>query len=300
MKDDSKSTKTMKLTSRSFVDFVSSGLLSTSSPLVMGVINVTPDSFSDGSSYQSERAAVDLDLVLRQVDQMLKDGASLIDVGGESTRPGAKVVDKNEEAGRVLPVVEAIRARFDCPISVDTSTPEIILESARLGASLINDVRALTRDGALEAAAKTGLPVCLMHMQGRPISMQDAPEYVNVISDVHQFLEGRILACERAGIGRHKILVDPGFGFGKTLNHNLTLVQHLSSFRRLRCPVLVGFSRKSMIGKVLDEPVEKRLYGGLALTTMALERGAKVIRVHDVKPTVDAVKMFHAVSTVED
>lgn len=275
------------------------GLLNLTSPVVMGIINVTPDSFSDGDVYSSQNAGVDLDLVLPQVEQMLKDGATIIDVGGESTRPGARAVTLEEEASRVLPVVEAICQNFGCAISVDTSTPMIMTEAAALGASMINDVRALSREGALEAAAQTGLPICLMHMQGQPTSMQEAPEYVNVIDEVFGYLDDRIRACEKVGIPRRKVFVDPGFGFGKTLEHNLSLVQHLSYLQQLDCSLLVGFSRKSMIGKILDEPIDKRLYGGLALTMMALERGAKIIRVHDVKPTVDAVKVFQAVMATD-
>ncbi|TWI50855.1 dihydropteroate synthase [Pseudomonas duriflava] len=258
-------------------------------PHVMGILNVTPDSFSDGGRFNS------LDASLWHADAMAKAGATLIDVGGESTRPGAPPVSVSQELERVIPVVEAIARRIDVVISVDTSAPEVIKESARAGAGLINDVRALRRSGALEAAAQSGLPVCLMHMQGEPQTMQKDPRYDDVVEGVVGFLRERIQACEVAGIAKSQIVLDPGFGFAKTLEHNLTLFKRLSELITLGFPLLIGVSRKSMIGEVLAKPVDERLYGSLALAALALVKGASIIRVHDVAQTVDIVKMISAV-----
>jgi dihydropteroate synthase len=254
----------------------------------MVVINVTPDSFSDGGSYLKNNRP-DLDRVLAQVEQALADGAGIIDVGGESTRPGAAIVSEAEEAARVLPVVEAIAARFDTVISVDTSTASIIRDAAAVGAGLINDVRALQREGALQAAAATGLPVCLMHMRGEPDTMQLAPSYDDIYSEVAAFLARRIEACREQGIEDEKIVLDPGFGFGKTLSHNLQLFARLPDFAAMGYPVLVGVSRKSMIGEITGRDVSQRLAGSVAMAAMAVERGAGIIRAHDVRETVDAV-----------
>lgn len=256
---------------------------------VMGILNTTPDSFSDGGQYQQ------LDAALRHVERMLEEGATLIDVGGESTRPGADPVSIDQELQRVVPVVEAIKARFDTIVSIDTSTPEVMRESAAVGAGLINDVRALLRPGALQAAAQSGLPVCLMHMRGDPKSMQDAPRYESILNEVGRFLSERVEACEQAGIAREKLLLDPGFGFGKTLEHNLELFAQMHLLQPQGLPLLVGVSRKSMIGQLLQRPVEERLAGGLALTSLAVARGARIIRAHDVAATVDAVRMTEAV-----
>lgn len=263
--------------------------LDLSSAHVMGILNVTPDSFSDGGRF------VHLDQAMRHVEQMLDEGATLIDVGGESTRPGADPVTPHQELDRVIPVVEAIRRRFDTVVSVDTSTPEVMRSAAAAGAGLINDVRALQRPGALDAAAATGLPVCLMHMQGDPQSMQQAPRYTSVIEEVSAFLVERTAACVRAGIGPERLLLDPGFGFGKTLEHNLQLFAGMQRLLPEGLPLLVGVSRKSMIGQLLGRPVDQRLAGGLALATLAVRAGARIIRVHDVALTVDAVRMTEAV-----
>lgn len=257
----------------------------------MGILNITPDSFSDGGQYNT------LDAALHRAGNMLEAGASLLDVGGESTRPGAKAVSPQQELDRVAPLVEALVKNFDCIVSVDSSTPQVMTESAALGAGLLNDVRALQREGALEAAAQTGLPVCLMHMRGEPQTMQDAPHYDDVAAEVAAFLQQRVDACVVAGISRERIVLDPGFGFAKTLQHNLELFSRLPELHALNLPLLVGVSRKSMIGSVLDKPVDQRLYGSLALAVMALERGGKIIRVHDVAQTMDALKMFEAVQT---
>jgi dihydropteroate synthase len=258
-------------------------------PQVMGILNVTPDSFSDGGRFVSVSAA------LLQAACMVEEGATLIDVGGESTRPGAAPVSQQQELDRVVPVVERLRRELDVAISVDTSTAAVMTESARAGAHLINDVRALQRPGALTAAAKSGLPVCLMHMQGEPDSMQNSPRYADVVQDVLVFLRQRIDACVEAGIPRDQLLVDPGFGFGKTLHHNLSLMNRLDALAALQVPVLVGVSRKSMIGSVLNRPVDQRLFGSIALAVMAVQKGARIIRAHDVAATVDAVRMAQAV-----
>ncbi|MCY1403959.1 Dihydropteroate synthase [compost metagenome] len=256
---------------------------------VMGILNATPDSFSDGGRFSQ------LDAALRHAEAMVAAGATLIDVGGESTRPGARAVTPGEELERVAPLVEAISRELDVIISVDTSTPAVMRETARLGAGLINDVRSLRREGALEAAAETGLPVCLMHMLGEPGDMQDNPHYDNVTVEVAGFLRERMEACAAVGIGAERIILDPGFGFAKTLAHNLSLFKHMQALHELGRPLLVGVSRKSMIGLALERPVGERLYGGLALAALAMTKGARILRVHDVAETVDVVRMITAV-----
>lgn len=270
-----------------------SRFLDLSRPQVMGILNVTPDSFSDGGRYGQRDAA------LRHAEAMLQAGATLIDVGGESTRPGDRAVSPVEELERVAPIVEAIAAELDVIISVDTSTPAVIRETARLGAGLINDVRSLQRDGAVDAAADSGLPVCLMHMRGEPSTMQQSPQYPDVVAEVREFLLERLAACAAAGIGAERVILDPGFGFAKTLEHNLSLFKHLQALHALGRPLLVGVSRKSMIGKVLGHEVGERLYGSLALAALALSKGAHILRVHDVAQTVDVVRMIAAVETAE-
>lgn len=269
--------------------------LDLSNPQVMGVLNTTPDSFSDGGQYyRSER--LQLDLALARAEQMLTEGAAIIDVGGESTRPGAAAVSEQQELDRVVPVVEAIVSRLDAPVSVDTSTPEVMRQSAAVGAALINDIRALQREGALQAAAETGLPICLMHMQGEPVNMQQQPHYQSVVDEVRNFFTARISACEAAGIVRERLMLDPGFGFGKSLAHNLTLLRELESFQDYRLPVLVGLSRKSMLGPLLGREVAQRLPGSLALALEAVSRGAVVVRVHDVAATVDVLRVHQALA----
>lgn len=262
----------------------------------MAVLNITPDSFSDGGRLFD--GGLRLDRVLRHAEQALEDGAAILDVGGESTRPGADPVGVEQEAERVLPVVEALVRRFDCIVSVDTSTPLVIREAATMGAGMINDVRALQREGALVAAAETGLPVCLMHMQGEPDSMQDNPCYqFSIAEEVGAFLQRRVAACEAVGIGRQQILLDPGFGFGKTLAHNLALFRELPALVELGLPLLVGVSRKSMIGALTGRAIDQRLAGSLALAALAVERGAAIIRAHDVRETVDALAVTAALMT---
>ena len=259
-------------------------------PVVMVILNVTPDSFSDGGRF------LGLDQALRHAAAMLAEGAAIIDVGAESTRPGAALVSVQEELDRTLPVVEALARELDVVISVDTSTPEVIREAAARGAGFLNDVRALRRPGALAAAAATGLPVCIMHMQGNPGSMQANPHYDDVLAEVHAFMQARIADCSAAGIGRERLVLDPGFGFGKKLEHNLRLLGHLPHFADLGLPLLVGVSRKSMLGAVLGgAPVDQRLHAGTAATAIAVMQGAHIIRAHDVKATRDAVLLATAV-----
>ncbi|MCJ0973890.1 dihydropteroate synthase [Pseudomonas sp. PS1] len=270
-----------------------SRVLDLSRPHVMGILNVTPDSFSDGGQHAN------LDAALRHAQAMVAAGATLIDVGGESTRPGARVVSPLEELERVAPVVEAIARELDVVISVDTSTPAVMREAARLGAGMINDVRSLARDGALDAASDSGLPVCLMHMRGEPADMQNAPRYEDVTAEVRSFLEARMQACASVGIGAERIVLDPGFGFAKTVAHNLSLFKRMESLHALGRPLLVGVSRKSMIGNVLGRDVNDRLYGSLALAALAVDKGARILRVHDVAQTVDVVRMIAAVEAAE-
>ncbi|AOE63834.1 dihydropteroate synthase [Pseudomonas corrugata] len=260
---------------------------------VMGILNVTPDSFSDGGRFGQ------LDAALRHAEAMVAAGATLIDVGGESTRPGARAVSPVEELERVAPVVERIHRELDVIISVDTSTPAVMRETARLGAGLINDVRSLQRDGALDAAAATGLPVCLMHMLGEPGTMQDNPHYGDVTLEVGEFLVERMSQCALAGIPAERVVLDPGFGFAKTLDHNLSLFKHMEALHSLGRPLLVGVSRKSMIGNALGRPVGERLFGGLALAALAITKGARILRVHDVAETMDVVRMIAAVDSAE-
>jgi len=270
-----------------------SRVLDLSRPHVMGILNVTPDSFSDGGCFNQVEAA------LRHARDMVAAGATLIDVGGESTRPGACAVSAGEELDRVAPVVEAIAAELDVIISVDTSTPQVMQETARLGAGLINDVRSLQREGALQAAAATRLPVCLMHMLGDPGTMQRNPHYDDLLGEVRDFLRGRVQACVAGGIPVERLLLDPGFGFAKTLRHNLLLFRHLEALHELGRPLLVGVSRKSMIGQVLGREVGQRLNGSLALAALAVAKGARILRVHDVAETVEVVRMIDAVETAE-
>ena len=256
---------------------------------IMGILNVTPDSFSDGGSFNN------LDKALFHAEEMIKHGATLIDVGGESTRPGAAPISPQEELDRVIPVIEAIHKNLNTIISVDTSTPQVITHSAAVGAGLINDVRALQRDGALIAAAATDLPVCLMHMQGQPGTMQQAPSYYDVVTDIHEFLAERVSACAGVGIDKERLILDPGFGFGKALGHNYQLLNQLESFHQLGLPLLVGISRKTMLGKVLNNrPADQRLNASLAAAVIAAMKGAAILRVHDVAETHDALQVVEA------
>jgi dihydropteroate synthase len=266
-------------------------ILDLSRPLVMGILNVTPDSFTDGGDFVLPANA------LERARVMVEEGADIIDVGGESTRPGSHSVSVEEELGRVIPVIRGIAAELPVPISIDTSKSEVMHEAVAAGAGMINDVMALQAEGALEAARDAAVPVCLMHMQGEPRSMQHNPEYSDVVAEVESFFQQRIEACDAVGIPRGRLLLDPGFGFGKLLEHNLELLNDLERFTAFDLPLLVGISRKSMLGAILnDAPVDERLYGGLAAAVMAVERGAAIIRVHDIKPTVDALKIVQAVT----
>jgi dihydropteroate synthase len=254
----------------------------------MGVLNVTPDSFSDGGRFADPQAAI------AQGVRLAAEGAALIDVGGESTRPGAEGVSLEEELARVVPVIRALRAATDAILSVDTSKPEVMAAAAAAGAGLINDVRALRAPGALAAARASGCAVCLMHMQGEPRTMQQAPRYADVTAEVRAFLDERVLACRAAGFAAEQLLIDPGFGFGKTFAHNLTLLRHLSELTRADVPLLVGLSRKALLGKLTGRAAGERVYGSVALAVIAAERGARIIRAHDVAATVDALKVIAA------
>ncbi|MCT8125310.1 dihydropteroate synthase [Alishewanella sp. BS5-314] len=262
--------------------------LDLSRPQVMGILNVTPDSFSDGGKHQQLEQAV------AAAAQMLQDGATILDIGGESTRPGAAEVSLEQELERVLPVISALRSRFDCAISIDTSKAAVMSAAVQAGADIINDVRALQEDGALATAAALQVPVCLMHMQGAPRTMQQAPDYQDVVQQVLAFLLQRALDCQQAGIAATQIILDPGFGFGKNLTHNYQLLAAMDKFVQSGYPVLAGMSRKSMIGQLLDVPVTERLAGSLACATLAAYAGAQIIRVHDVKATVQAVRVAAA------
>ncbi len=270
-------------------------------PQVMGILNVTPDSFSDGGKYRAGDGSgvffISVDKALSAAESMLKDGAAVIDVGGESTRPGAVPVSRQEELDRVIPVVEALTSRLGAIVSVDTSDPVVITEAARKGAAIVNDIRALQREGALQAAVNEGLGVCVMHMQGEPQNMQESPTYADAVTEVFAFLQQRVAACLQAGIPQEKILIDPGFGFGKTLQQNYALLRNLDRFRQIGVPLLVGLSRKSMIGRVVDKPTAERMAGSLAAAFFAVTAGARLIRTHDVAETVDAMKVYVALQT---
>lgn len=277
------------------MQLISKGLsLSLERPHVMGILNVTPDSFSDGGHFnQLERA-------MTHARQMVAEGATLIDIGGESTRPGAPDVSEQEELDRVLPVVEHMVRELDVMISLDTSKAAVMREGCAAGAHLINDVRALLEPGALAAAAAADVPVCLMHMQGQPRTMQAEPHYDDLLGEVRAFFDERIAACLTAGIAREQLLLDPGYGFGKTLAHNYQLLAQQESLLDYQLPLLVGMSRKSMIGNLLGRPVDERLAGSLACALIGMQRGARIIRVHDVRATMDALRTGWMVMTGQD
>ena len=261
-------------------------------PRVMGIVNVTPDSFSDGGRHDTVEAAVAHGL------KLAAEGADLLDVGGESTRPGADPVSLEDELARVVPVIERLARETSLPISVDTSKPEVMRAAVAAGAGMINDVYALRREGALDAAASLGVPVVLMHMLGEPQGMQDAPHYGDVVGDVHRFLAERLFACEMAGIAKKNLVVDPGFGFGKTLEHNLRLLRQLARLADLGVPVLAGLSRKRSLGEITGRAVDDRVHASVAAAVLAAEYGARLVRVHDVAATVDAMKVWAAVAAL--
>lgn len=259
--------------------------LSLSQPHIMGILNLTPDSFYDGGRWNR------YDKALKRGEQLAAEGAAILDIGGESTRPSAAYVSEEEEIDRVLNLIAALSSRLDIPISVDTSRAKLMRLAAEAGASMINDVRSLRLPDALEAAAKTNLPVCLMHMQGEPNSMQAKPSYENVVKEVMAFLTERTDACVAAGIAKERLLIDPGFGFGKTFDHNLTLWSELAAFQSLGCPLLVGLSRKSFLGAITDRPPEDRLAASIMAAGLAVQKGVWILRVHDVAATLDAIKV---------
>ncbi|MDC5820931.1 dihydropteroate synthase [Vibrio europaeus] len=259
--------------------------LDLSQPQVMGVLNVTPDSFSDGGQFRA------LEDALVQAQRMIDSGVTIIDIGGESTRPGAPDVELAEELQRTIPVIKAIRAQSDVWISIDTSKAEVMRQAAEAGADIINDVRALQEPGALEVAAETGLPICLMHMQGQPRTMQANPHYGDLVKEVGEFLQQRIEACAEVGIEREKLIIDPGFGFGKTLEHNYQMLSHLEELHQFGLPILAGMSRKSMLFKLLDKAPTECVSASVACATIAAMKGAQIIRVHDFEQTLDAMKI---------
>ncbi|HET8883567.1 MAG TPA: dihydropteroate synthase [Solimonas sp.] len=262
--------------------------LSLDAPLVMGIVNCTPDSFS------GDGRGSDVDVVLAQARSMIADGAAIIDVGGESTRPGAMPVDEADEIARVVPVIAALRAESDVVISIDTMKPAVMRAACAAGAEIVNDVFALRADGAIDAVRDAGAAVCLMHMQGRPRTMQHAPQYDDVVAEVSAFLRERIAACEAAGLARERLCIDPGIGFGKRLEHNLDLLRALPALQALGCPVVLGVSRKSMFGDLLGRPLDERLPGALAAAAIAVWQGVAIVRTHDVRATADAVRVAQA------
>lgn len=260
-------------------------LLGGTNPVIMGILNVTPDSFSDGGEFDQVSTAV------KHALEIQEEGADIIDVGGESTRPGAEPVNQEQEIQRVIPVINAIRGRSDVLISVDTSKPAVMRAAIQAGANLVNDVNALRAEGAAECCAEFDVPVCLMHMKGEPRTMQQNPDYGDVVGEVRDFLQERARRCIEAGISKEHIIIDPGFGFGKTLDQNVTLLNQLDAICELHFPVMVGISRKSMLGTILDRPVDERLVGSIAAAAIAYSRGARVFRVHDVAATRDALRI---------
>lgn len=285
--------KTIKLENENSVHYqlnCPNSILDLSTPQVMGILNVTPDSFSDGGQYTHFENA------LAQVQQMIDAGATIIDIGGESTRPGAAEVSVEDELARVIPVLKAIKQRFKVLVSIDTSKASVMSAAIENGADIINDVRGLQNEGCLEVMAKSKVPICLMHMQGLPRTMQNEPHYNEVVNDIVLFFKQRIQACVDAGIERERLILDPGFGFGKTLAQNYQLLANFSAFSSLQLPLLAGVSRKSMIGNLLQRDVDKRLAGSLSAAIIAAQRGASIIRVHDVEETVDALKILTAVN----
>lgn len=267
-------------------------VIDTSRPIVMGILNVTPDSFSDGGKFDVANKAIE------HAHQMSAEGAGIIDIGGESTRPGAEPVSVQQELERVIPVIETLSKELTIPISIDTSKPEVMREAIKAGASMVNDVCALQAEGALETVARLNVSVCLMHMQGEPRTMQKEPQYKDVVQEIKIFLLERAEACKKAGIPEDKIIIDPGFGFGKTLQHNLLLLKQLKEFVDTGFPVLVGVSRKSMFGQLLDLPVDERANASLAAAVVAVMNGAQIIRTHDVKSTAEALKVCYSIQSV--
>ena len=269
--------------------------MSPSQPIIMGVLNVTPDSFSDGGKFFDASSAIE------QAKLMVNNGAGIIDIGGESTRPGALAVSINDEINRVIPVIEALQGEINVPISIDTSKPEVMEQAIESGASIINDVNALRADGAIEMAAKLKTDICLMHMQGSPRTMQNNPNYDDVVDDIKRFFKERIKVCEAAGIELNSITLDPGFGFGKNLGHNIALLKNLSEFHEFGVTILAGLSRKSMIGTLLgDKDVDSRMIGSVTAAIIAVENGADIIRVHDVAETNDALKVWHQIKNFRE
>lgn len=260
------------------------------SPLLMGILNVTPDSFSDGGQF------ADINSALKQAELMLQQGADILDIGGESTRPGAPAVSEQDEIARIIPVIKALKKEFNCAISLDTSKSSVMLQGIDQGVDLINDVCALSQPNTMDVIAKSNVPVCLMHMQGTPRTMQANPKYNDLIQDISQFFEDKILQCEQNGINKSRIILDPGFGFGKTLQDNFKLLNDMAKFQSIGCTLLAGISRKSMLGNLLDLAVDERENASVVAATLAMVNGAKIIRAHDIKNTKQAISLFNAMA----
>ena len=267
-------------------------------PAIMGVLNITPDSFSDAGELYDSDSNQRVSKALKRAEQMLAEGSDLLDVGGASARPGAEPICESEEGDRVLPVVAALKGAFDAPVSVDTGTPGIMREAAALGADMINDIWALQKPGAMEVAVECGLPVCLMHMQGTPQDMQDDPQYDDVVKDIKSFFAERVYAASVAGVDEELMVLDPGFGFGKTFDHNLTLLARLREFRVLSKPMMVGMSRKSMLGALTGRSINNRIHASIGAHLEAVAQGAAIVRVHDIAPMADAIKVWRAAAAV--
>lgn len=263
------------------------------SPLIMGILNCTPDSFSDGNQFNSSSKA------LFRVEEMVRQGADIIDIGGESSRPGSRTISLQEELDRVLPIIEKIRAEFDICLSIDTTKPEVMRATASIGINLINDISALSAEKSLETVAELALPVCLMHMQLSPETMQDNPQYNQIIDDINQYFSQKIAVCLAAGIQREHIILDPGFGFGKTVEHNLQIINELDQFKKHQRPVLIGISRKSTLGALLNKAVDFRLVGGLTYGVVAVLKGAAILRTHDIDETKDALILLNALQLMK-
>ncbi len=266
--------------------------LDLSKPKIMGIINITPDSFSDGGKYKS------LDYALSACEKMIDEGASIIDIGGESTKPGSDRVEANIQIDRVIPVIHSIKKNFDTIISVDTGDPAVMKEAINSGAEIINDVYALKNIGAMEFLSGKNKSICLMHMKGTPLSMQDNPVYDDLMTEIKSFLEGRLNYCLEAGINRESLIIDPGFGFGKTLEHNIILLKNIKQLKDLKVPICVGISRKSFIGKITNRAINERIYGSLGATIIALQNGANIIRTHDVRPTKDIINVYNSLYNI--
>ncbi len=280
------------ISSRSMLLNLGSRTLDLSKPKIMGVLNITPDSFSDGGKYQS------LDQALSACEKMIDEGASIIDVGGESTKPGSSPIEAGIQIDRVIPVIQSIKKNFDTIVSVDTGDPVVMREAIKNGAEIVNDVYALKNTGAMDFLSGENKAICLMHMKGSPSTMQENPVYDDLMTEIKDFLEERINFCLRAGKNRESLIIDPGFGFGKTLRHNILLLKNIEQLKYLKVPICIGISRKSFIGKITNKTINERLYGSLGATLIALQNGANIIRTHDVGPTTDIINLYNSLNNI--